>query len=121
MATAIKKKDMNIFITPEGHPRDRIIINESAEIPREGQFIALNGYSFLAKAGIPIDLPRPVREMLDTRIKTDTQMVDDGNGHMITHTRNMPRITYSIVQLDVGAVPPEVPVSGRSETPASPA
>jgi len=121
MATAIKKKDMNMFITPEGHPRDRIIINESAEIPREGIFIALNGYSFLAKAGVPIDLPRPVREMLDTRIKTDTQMVDDGNGHLITHPRNMLRITYSIVQLDVNAVPTEAPASGHNEAPASPA
>jgi hypothetical protein len=114
MATAIKKKDMNLFVTPEGHPRDRIVIHESPEVPREGIFIALNGYSFLAKAGVPIDLPRPVREMLDTRIKTETQMVDDGNGHMISHIRNMPRMTYSIVQLDVNAMPEVV----QSEEPA---
>ena len=110
MSGIAKKKNENLFVNPIGHPRDRIIINESIDIPREGIFIALNGYSFLCKTGVPIDLPRPVRLMLDTRIKTDTVMVDDGNGRMISHTRDIPRITYTVVQLDVNA-PPAAPVA----------
>lgn len=99
----------NYFINPVGHVRDRIILHESQEIPKEGMFISLNGYSFLAKAGIEIDLPRPVRLMLDTRIKTETVQGDDGK----EHHRNIPRLTYTLIKEGVNlpdaesSAPPE--------------
>lgn len=86
------------FLNPTNHPRDRIVIHESMEIPKEGLFFSLNGYPFLAKPGEPIDIPRPVRLMLDTRIKTETVQGEDGRDH----TRNIPRITYTLVQENVG-------------------
>lgn len=85
------------FITPEGHPRDRVIINENSRIPKEGQFISLNGYGFLAKPNAEIDLPRPVLEMLDTRIETETIQDEDGK----SFTRDIKRITYTLVKRDV--------------------
>jgi hypothetical protein len=93
----------NYFNGPEGHIRDRIIINQSPEIPKEGQFISLNGYAFLAKPGVEIDIPRPVRLMLDRRIRTDTTQSEDNLGAMKTFTRDIPRITYTLVKEGVNA------------------
>lgn len=100
-----EKHPENYFTSPRGHIRDRIRINENAEIPKEGQFISLNGYGFLAKPGQEIDLPRPVRLMLDTRIKTDTIQGDDGRNQ----TKDIPRITYVLIKEGVNLPPPEAP------------
>jgi hypothetical protein len=91
----------NYFNSPVGHIRDRIIINQNSKLPAEGQFISLNGFPFLAKAGVEIDIPRPVRLMLDTRIETEILRVDDGKGHVDIYEKDIPRITYSIVKLGV--------------------
>ena len=88
----------NYFIDPKGHPRDRIIIHDKPEIPREGQFVSLNGYGFLAKPGVEIDIPRPVRKMLDTRIITETTQDQEGKKNFL---RDIPRITYTLVKEDV--------------------
>lgn len=87
----------NYFVSPVGHPRDRIKIHESAEFPKGGLFFALNGYAFMAQPEVEIDLPRPVRLMLDTLIRTET--VCDNAG--VTHTRNIRRVTYDLVKEDV--------------------
>ena len=106
MAAKAPKFDPGSFVSPTGHPRDRIIIHENADLPKDGIFISLNGYAFLAKANVEIDLPRPVRLMLDTRIKTESRMVDNGPGRGTEiHTRNIPRITYTLIKEDVGSVP----------------
>ena len=97
----------NYFSNPLGHIRDRIILHESQEIPKEGMFISLNGYPFLAKPGVEIDIPRPVRLMLDTRIKTETVHGQDGQDY----TRNIPRITYTLVKEGVNI--PEAAVIGE--------
>jgi hypothetical protein len=89
------------FISPVGHPRDRIILHNSPEVPKEGVFLALNGFTFMVPPDVEIDLPRPVRLMLDTRIKTETRRTDDGRGNVNIHTRNMKRYTYTVVKLDV--------------------
>jgi hypothetical protein len=89
-----EKHPENYFISPLGHIRDRIRINENSDIPKEGQYIGLNGYGFLAKPGEEVDLPRPVRLMLDTRIRTEMTQGEDGK----TYSRNVPRITYTMVK-----------------------
>lgn len=93
------------FSGPEGHPKDRIIVHESAKIPREGLFVGLNGIQYLIKPGVPVDIPRPVRTMLDSRIETETLQGDDGK----EHKRNIPRVTYTLVKEDVGAEPVKIP------------
>jgi hypothetical protein len=104
------------FISPVGHPRDRIILHNSPEVPKEGVFISLNGFPFMIPPDVEIDLPRPVRLMLDTRIKTETRRTDDGRGNVNIHTRNMKRFTYTIVKLDVENIPPaEVIAAGKPE------
>lgn len=96
------------FSSPVGHIRDRIRINDSPDIPKEGLFIGLNGFSFLVKPNEEIDLPRPVRLMLDTRIKTETTQQSDGHGGIIEHKRNIPRVTYTMIKEGVN-IEPEVP------------
>ena len=96
------KSDINLnpekyFINPIAHVRDRIIIHESSKIPKEGLFFSLNGFSFLAKPGVEIDIPRAVRKMLDTRIETET--IQDSQGNI--HTRNIPRVTYTLVKENI--------------------
>jgi hypothetical protein len=95
----------NYFTTSVGHIRDRIIIHESMDIPKEGMFVALNGFPFLIKPGVEVDIPRPVRLMLDTRIKTETIPVEGGKD---LH-RNIPRITYTLVKEGVN-LPENIPV-----------
>ena len=106
-----EKHPEKYFTSPLGHIRDRIILHESLEIPKEGMFISLNGYSFLAKPGVEIDLPRPVRLMLDTRIKTETIHGQDGE----EYTRNIPRITYTLVKEGCNIPTPEVTDAANAE------
>jgi hypothetical protein len=84
----------NYFISPKGHVRDRIVIHESIDIPKEGISIGLNGFMFLAKPGVEIDLPRPVRKMLDTRIVTVTSQDDNGK----EYTKDIHRVNYTLVK-----------------------
>jgi hypothetical protein len=122
-----EKHPERYFINPVGHVKDRIIINENPDIPKNGLFISLNGYGFLAKTGVEIDIPRPVREMLDTRIQSFTTRDDETKQE---HTRNFPRITYILVKKSVNfpegsdavyiAKPPEkeiFPPSGEKPDP----
>ena len=92
------------FTNPNGHIRDRIIVHQSSKIPKQGQFVSLNGYSFLIKPGEEIDLPRPVRLMLDTRVETETIQGEDGK----TYSRNIPRFTYTLIKEGVNIPSPEV-------------
>lgn len=98
----MKKSPEKYFTGPEGHVRDRIIINQTPDIPSEGVFISLNGFAYLAKPGVEIDIPRPLRTMLDTRIKTDTVQVQNPDGSYKSIDRDMPRITYILIKEDVG-------------------
>jgi len=66
-AKDMKDHPENYFTNPAGHIRDRIMLHENEKLPKDGIFMSLNGYSFLAKPNVEIVLPRPVREMLDTR------------------------------------------------------
>lgn len=91
---------LNYFLSSQGHPKDRIIIQENSDIPREGQFIGLNGVQYLVKPGFEVDLPRPVRLMLDTRVRTETTQGDDGK----EHHRHIRRIMYQLVKEDVDGI-----------------
>jgi len=97
-----EKNPENYFINPRGHIRDRVIIHESADIPKEGLFVSLNGFAFLIKPNEEIDLPRPVLKMLDTKIRTDTFYDEDGK----EYKKNIPRVTYHVIQRDVHSAQP---------------
>jgi len=112
------KKAMK-FVSPEGHIRDRIIVQQTAEIPREGQFIGLNGFPFQVEPGVEVDIPRPVRMMLDTLYYTD--LIQDEQGG--EYTRKRLRFPYTLIQEGVNRRPVEeevpLPVIAASQTGAS--
>lgn len=93
-----KKPTEKFFISGDGHPKDRVIIHGHPALPKEGLFIGLNGVQHLAPYDIEIDLPRPMRQMLDTRIYTETIQGQDGK----TYTRDLRRVNYTLVKEDVG-------------------
>lgn len=92
--TEEQKHPENFFHGPAGQIRDRIIIHEAEDIPKEGLFISLNGYPFLCKPGVAIDIPRPVRLMLDTRITRVTKHDETGK----EYTKDVKRINYTLVK-----------------------
>jgi hypothetical protein len=103
MATKKSDEESNpkgYFSGPKGHPKDRIVIHEAVDIPREGMFISLNGYPYLIKPGEEVDVPRPVRDMLDTRIVTITSHDESGK----EYTKDIKRVNYTLIKQDVDAV-----------------
>ena len=92
--TEEQKHPENFFHGPAGQIRDRIIIHEAEDIPKEGLFISLSGYPFLCKPGVAIDIPRPVRLMLDTRITRVTKHDETGK----EYTKDVKRINYTLVK-----------------------
>ena len=107
----MKEHPEKYFTGPEGHVRDRIIVHESEKIPKEGLFVALNGYAFLIKPGMEIDLPRPVRLMLDTCIEKETIQDEEGKNY----DKNIGRATYTIVKAGVNVPPPEAKASAQND------
>jgi len=104
MSPQVKKTDQelhpeNYFLNPTGHIRDRVIFHENQDIPKQGIFISLNGYSFQVKPNVEVDMPRPVLRMLDTRIRTDTFYDDEGKPYY----KDIPRYTYSVITKGVNA------------------
>lgn len=104
--TEEQKHPENFFHGPAGQIRDRIIIHEAEDIPKEGLFISLNGYPFLCKPGVAIDIPRPVRLMLDTRITRVTKHDENGK----EYTKDVKRINYTLVKEGVN-------IEGKVEVP----
>ncbi len=113
MASKPKEK---FFTSNVGHPIDRIIIHSSPNLPKEGLFLGVNGLQDLAPYDVPIDIPRPKREMLDTRIFTETLQGQDGK----TYTRDVRRVNYTLVKEDVGneEIPAPEVIMGAGKTAA---
>ena len=105
MARAKTDKEKNpekYFTSPVNHIKDRVLIHENEKIPRERMFVSLNGYPFLIKPGEEVDIPRPVRLMLDTRIETITKQDENGKDY----TKDVPRITYTLIAKGVNIETP---------------
>jgi hypothetical protein len=89
-------KEPKKFINSAGHIKDRIIIHQTPDIPKQGAFVSLNGFAFQIQPGKEVDIPRPVRIMIDNCIVTE--LVQE-NGE--EYTRNRPRYPYTLVEADV--------------------
>jgi hypothetical protein len=93
------KFDENYFVSSQGHIRDRIIVNENPETP---PFVALNGFAYDLPKNVEIDLPRPVRKMLDTLFYTKHNYVQEGPGVVKDYPQHIRRVTYTLIKEDVG-------------------
>jgi len=108
-----EKPKVEKFINPQGHIRDRIIMHQTADIPKQGAFISLNGYAFQAKPGEAIDIPRPVRKMIDLCVITEIIQGTDEKGNSEEYTRNRPRYPYTLVAEDIEH--PDSPWAGAKQ------
>jgi hypothetical protein len=93
------------FTHPRGHIRDRIILHETRESYKEGQFIGLNGFPFLVQYNKEVDVPRPVIKMLRTRIVT---IVEKDTETGVETVRHLPRFNFTVVKENVNQVPADV-------------
>ncbi|RPJ08454.1 MAG: hypothetical protein EHM36_05465 [Deltaproteobacteria bacterium] len=108
MATKVKE---DFFTSSTGHPKDRIILNEGGDLPEGPVFVSLNGVAYQIPPGIEVDIPRPVRLMLDTRIRTESRTINKGPGQGVeVHTKNIPRVTYRLIKEDVEGILVKEPV-----------
>lgn len=76
-------------------PRVRIILEENEHIPPTGQFVGVNGASYLIMPGVPVDVPESVLDVLDNAIMSIP--VKDGNDSVIGY-RDRLRFPYRIVR-----------------------
>lgn len=121
MATSREgKKKVEKFISSEGHIRDRVVFHQTAEMPKEGVFLGLNGVSFQVLPDKPVDIPRPVRMMVDTLFYTDI-IQDEAGGEYKRHRKRFP---YTLIQEGVNIKPtpgaPEADASPLSVPPDAP-
>lgn len=87
------------FTDPKGHPKDRIILHPTEDMPKQGQYFGLNGYGFQIKPGEEVDIPRPLRQMIDNCITT--KLIQENGEEYI---KNYPRFPYTLVKEDVDSV-----------------
>lgn len=98
MAAKEGAKKILKFVSSVGHIKDRVVFHQNPEIPKEGILLGLNGVHFQVKPGVEVDIPRPVRQMVDTLIFTDLIQDEEGG----EYTRDRPRYPYSLIKEDVG-------------------
>ena len=77
-------------------PRVRIILEENDNIPPTGQFIQINGVSFMLRPGEEADVPKSVCHVLDLAVEEMPQ-VDPATRQVIGY-RKKKRFPYSVVQ-----------------------
>ena len=108
-------KEPKKFIDGTGHIRDRIILHQTADIPKQGAFVSLNGYAYQIKPGFEVDIPRPVRKMIDLCVVTELIQDTDDKGNREEYTRNRPRYPYTLIAEDVGSKEGVAVVEGVEE------
>ena len=77
----------------------RIMIEENDTIPPTGLFVGINGYSYLIKAGVVIDCPLAVIEVLNNAVIT-VPVVDPDT---LKITGNRERLRFSYRNMDMAA------------------
>jgi hypothetical protein len=75
-----------------GQKTQRIMVEESSEIPPTGLFVGVNGYGYMIKPGVVIDAPMAVIEVLNNAIITVPIVNPDTL--QITGTRSRRRFSY---------------------------
>jgi hypothetical protein len=85
---------------PEVEERVRILLEDNDEIPPGGQFIQVNGRSFLIQAGYEVEVPRMVLDVLDHAVKS-VPITDNMN--TVIGYRDRLRFPYRVITSSRGA------------------
>lgn len=78
-----------------GDERVWIILEESKEIPPTGQFIGLNGRSWMIRPGVPVHVPKAIIGVLNDAEKHVPVM--DADGQKIIEYRPAMRLPYRLL------------------------
>lgn len=92
------KFDKKYFMHPDGHIRDTIIIHDTGQTEPPQVFFSLNGFPFLAKKNVEIEVPRPVLEMLQRCRYTLYERQEVSPNTFETVERIVPRFSITIVK-----------------------
>jgi hypothetical protein len=79
----------------------RIVLADNAEIPPSGQFIGVNGRSYVLRSGEEADVPVEILGVLDSAV-TSVPVLDENE--QIVGFRDRPRFPYRIVERDINAL-----------------
>lgn len=74
----------------------RVIVEENEEIPPIGLFVGLNGFGYLIKPGVEVDLPIGVIGILNNAVQS-TPIIDP-DSKQVTGWRERMRYPYRVVQ-----------------------
>ena len=105
-AQEIREK-MGSNIPPiKGEPRDRvagttppktwIVLEEVDAIPQGGQFFQLNGVPYLLQAGVEVEVPQGIIEILDHAV--ESKPIIDQKSRQVVGYRDRHRFPYRIVK-----------------------
>jgi hypothetical protein len=86
---------------PPDKRRVRIVLADNAEIPPSGQFIGVNGRSYVLRSGEEADVPVEILGVLDSAV-TSVPVLDENE--QIVGFRDRPRFPYRIVERDINAL-----------------
>jgi hypothetical protein len=81
--------------TPEGEQMVRIILEESEEIPPTGQFVGLNGRTWIIRPGEEVEVPQGVVEVLQNAV-TRVPVVDPQTRQVVDY-RDRTRLPFRIL------------------------
>lgn len=84
---------------PKSERRIRIMLEDNEEIPPGGQFIAVNGRSFLLQPGHVVDAPEGLVDVLDHAVKS-IPIVDEMKS--VIGYKDRLRFPYRVINSDRG-------------------
>lgn len=103
-ATPLAKVDQSTMDTASQPPdkrRVRIVLADNAEIPPTGQFIGVNGRSYVLRSGEEAEVPIEILGVLDSAV-TSVAVLDENE--QIVGFRDRPRFPYRIIERDINAL-----------------
>jgi hypothetical protein len=87
-------------VAPAAEKRVRIMLEDNDQIPPGGQFIAVDGRTFLLQPGHEVDVPLCVIDVLDHAV-TSVPVTDDM--HTVIGYRDRLRFPYRVITAQRGA------------------
>ena len=87
--------EQRALLSSAGVKTTRIIVDQTEAIPPSGLFVAHNGRTFMIQAGVEVDVPNFIIQLLNDAVMT--QAVTDPETHRVIGHRNRLRFPYRVV------------------------
>lgn len=86
----VKKAPPKKRASRQTKPKDtvRIQLEENDDIPPTGLYVGLNGRGYLIRTGEPVDVPKPIVEILDNAVMS-TPVIDPSTRQVVGYKNRM--------------------------------